>query len=97
MIWSEVYEHDRFGQIEVVWRGELGERSHLIAIQSDLWTPVEEVEDCIRWARNLQCCETGEGGDGGTGLSHISTSRILRDSLHSAVEVDYGGHAEGRE
>ena len=57
--WSEVYEHDEFGEIEITWEGpESGVRSFLIAIQPDLWVPAEEVADCLRWARNVQ----GSGG-----------------------------------
>jgi len=64
IMWSEVYEHEDFGTIEVSWLGEQkGERAHLVALQSDLWTPVEEVESCIRWARNLQHEDVTRGGD----------------------------------
>ena len=64
--WSEVYEHDTFGKIELTWHGEEPTRSHLIAMQSELWTPTEEVEDCLRWARNLQENGVTRAGDGGT-------------------------------
>jgi len=63
-----VYEHDRFGEIKVVWEGDPPERAHLIAIQCDLWTPAEEVEACVKWARNLQSHGSCEGGAGGTAL-----------------------------
>ncbi len=54
MIWSEVYEHAEFGEIEIHWEGpDPGLRSFLIAIQPDLWVPAEEVADCIKWARNI--------------------------------------------
>ena len=69
MFWSEVYEHAEFGTIKISWSGaRFGLRSFLIAIEPELWTPAEEVADCIRWARNLQLCEEGEGGDAGTRL-----------------------------
>ena len=61
--WSEVYEHAEFGEIEIVWSGRAPSRTHLIAIQSDLWTPDEEVADCERWARNLQYGYVTRGGD----------------------------------
>ena len=54
MIWSETYEHAEFGEIEVSWLGVAPDRSHLIAMQADLWTPAEEVAACIEWARNVQ-------------------------------------------
>ena len=69
MFWYEVYEHDEFGEIAITWDGEQGRRTHLVAIQADLWTPAEEVEACVRWARNLQYHGDGEGGDGGTSLT----------------------------
>ena len=67
-IWCETYEHEEFGEIALSWLGAEGDRSSLIALQSDLWTPVEEVEDCLRWARSLQYSDRCEGGDGGTAL-----------------------------
>ena len=66
MMWHEEYEHEEFGEIIVCWMGKQPDRSHLIAIQCDLWTPAAEVAACIKWARNLHGCETLEGGDGGT-------------------------------
>ena len=62
-IWIEVYEHEEFGEIQLTWLGEAPDRSSLIALQFDLWTLVDEVEDCLKWARSLQRCETGESGD----------------------------------
>ena len=65
-MWTEEYEHDEFGSIAIPWDDEEPIRSHLVAMQSEFWTPAEEVEDCLRWARNLQCSDADEGGDGGT-------------------------------
>ena len=62
----EIYEHDEFGSIELFWADEF--RSHLIAMQSEIFTSAEEVEDCLKWARSLQCSDADEGGDGGTAL-----------------------------
>ena len=62
--WSEVYEHAEFGEITVSWLGVASDRTHLIAIQSELWTPAEEVEDCVRWVRNLQDDYMTRDGDG---------------------------------
>ena len=60
MIWSEVYEHPEEGEIEVIWSGSSPERTHLIAIQADLWTTEEAIADCFLWARNLS---EGKGYD----------------------------------
>jgi len=65
--WVETYEHAEFGEIMVIWQGERdGLRSFLIAIQADLWTPPEEVDDCLKWARDLQHGNVTRGGDAGT-------------------------------
>ena len=68
-MWSETYEHDEFGEIEVLWSDSVNDRHHLIAICPMLWTPVEEVEACIRWARNLQDDYMARGGDGRMSVS----------------------------
>jgi len=67
-VWSEVYEHAEFGEIQVSWLGAAPDRSRLIAMQADLWTPAEEVESCVRWARNLQHDDVTRGGDAVTAL-----------------------------
>ena len=59
--WTEVYEHDRFGSIEVTWLDR--DRTHLIAIQSELWTPAEEIAACVEWARNLHDGNMTRGGE----------------------------------
>ena len=65
-MWFEEYEHEEFGEIVVAWDDDEPRRSHLVAISSFLWTPVEEVEACIKWARNLQDDYMTRGGDAGT-------------------------------
>ncbi len=64
MPWTETYEHEEFGEIAVTWFDERPERTHLIAIQADFWTPAEEIEDCLRWARSLQDDDVTRAGDG---------------------------------
>ncbi len=49
--WEEVYEHDQYGEISIVWKGGEPTRSHMIAMQSELWTPAEEVQACLKWVR----------------------------------------------
>ena len=64
MMWSETYEHDDFGEIEVTWEGaRSGLRSFLIAIAPEIWTPAEEVAACVEWARNLHDGNMTRGGD----------------------------------
>jgi len=63
--WVEVYEHAKYGVINLCWHGEEPDRSRLIALQSDLWTPAEEIADCLEWARNLQVTLVTRGGDAG--------------------------------
>jgi len=67
-MWSEIYEHERFGTIEVTWNDQKPSRTHLIAIQADLWTPADEVAACVEWARNLQDGYMTRGGDAVTAL-----------------------------
>ncbi len=52
--WIEIYEHAVHGEIALSWQGEEPNRSHLIAIQCDLWTPRSEVDDCLQWAREQE-------------------------------------------
>ena len=55
MTWIETYEHESYGEIELTWAGSAPDRTRLIALQADLWTPQEEVDDCLRWAaRNIE-------------------------------------------
>ncbi len=68
-MWSEVYEHEEFGEIEVTWNDDPPARTHLMAIQGDLWTPAEEVEDCVRWAQSLQDGYMARDGDGRMSVS----------------------------
>ena len=60
-MYTEEYEHAEFGEIAVTWSDR--DRTHLIAIQADFWTPVEEITACIKWARNLQHEAMTRGGD----------------------------------
>ena len=62
-VWCEVYEHIEFGEISLMWLGAWPDRSRLLSLQADLWTPFEEVEDCLKWARNLQDGDILEGGE----------------------------------
>ena len=68
-LWLEVYEHAQFGEIELMWLGREPDRSHLIAIQLEFWTPAEEVEDCLEWVRSLQERECTRGGDAVTSVN----------------------------
>ena len=66
-VWSETYEHAEFGEIEVTWLVDaVGRRTTLIAMQPDLWVPADEVADCLRWARDLQCSDIDECDDAKT-------------------------------
>ena len=58
-MWVEVYEHDEFGEIELTWDGQQPSRTHLIALQADLWTPAEEVDDCLEWAKGTSGARRG--------------------------------------
>ena len=65
---EEVYEHEVHGTIEVLWDMTDPETPHLIALQADSWTPEEEVQDFMRWAREhgyLCGASTLEGGGSG--------------------------------
>jgi len=62
-MWTEVYEHEEFGEIAVTWHGQQPTRTHLIAIAPMLFVPAEEVEACVRWAQNLQDDYMTRGGD----------------------------------
>ena len=59
MAWSEIYEHDEFGEIRVDWHGSCPDRSSLIAIQPDIWTPASEVADCLAWAKGTSGARRG--------------------------------------
>ena len=59
MTWKEIYEHDEFGMIEVSWHGSCPDRARLIAIQPDLWTPADEVADCLKWAKGTTGARRG--------------------------------------
>ena len=59
MSWSEFYEHEEFGEIQVIWHGLCPDRSSLIAIQPDLWTPAAEVDDCLKWAEGTFRARSG--------------------------------------
>ena len=54
MSWCEIYEHSEFGEIRVDWHGEVPDRSRLIAVQPDIFTPAAEVADCLEWIRGEQ-------------------------------------------
>ena len=58
--WEEIYEHDEFGTIVITWDGAEPDRYHMIAMQTEFWTPAEEVAACLLWVRNLS---EGKGYD----------------------------------
>ena len=68
-MWFEIYQHEDFGEIVVTWNDRPGTRAHLTAIQGDLWTPAEELADCVRWAQSLQDDYMARDGDGEWSLS----------------------------
>ena len=60
-MFNEQYDHEEYGTITVVWDSPM--RTHLIAMEVDLFTPAEEIADCIRWAWDLQHDASTRGGD----------------------------------
>ena len=62
--WTEIYEHQEFGSIELLWEGVRPERVRLLSLQSEFFTPAEEIEACLEWAWNLQDEDMTRAGDG---------------------------------
>ena len=66
-MWEEVYEHEIEGELVLVWSGEQGDRSSLVAILPDLWTTEESIASLLAWAREQEekarVCSSTRSGD----------------------------------
>ena len=63
---SEVYEHDDYGSMVLTWLVGPGHERKLVAVQPGLFTPAEEVQALLDWAKT-KAAQPGGFNDGTSG------------------------------